>query len=105
MRLSCPGQCSSATRLTGSTKAREFAFRFVEEALPSSVLSGVAPSSAWEAKAVYAICTLIDEGVFLASAAAQDAAPVQLATACWRHEGLGDRLKCPFWLNGVSDAE
>ena len=74
--------------------------RFVSELLPTTELAGVACAAAWEAKAVYAVCTLIDEGVFLAAAAAPEEAPLALSA-----QHAGSTLQCPFWLEGVAEVD
>lgn len=73
--------------------------------LPSSAFADVASPMAWEAKAVYAICTLIDEGVFLASAAAPREAPIGLEITNRGLQEGAEALMCPFWLEGVTDVD
>lgn len=70
--------------------------------LPTTELANVSSAAAWEAKAVYAVCTLIDEGVFLAAAAAAVDAPVDLSV---RQAGSSNSLQCPFWLEGVAEVD
>ncbi|XP_026193155.1 uncharacterized protein LOC34618643 [Cyclospora cayetanensis] len=85
--------------------AHALVYWFVREILPSSALAGVASATAWEAKAVYAICTLIDEGVFLATRAARTEAPVDLEVLNTATRERGEALCCPFWLEGVAEVE
>lgn len=69
------------------------ACRFIEEFLPGSDLESVASSKSWQARGVYALRSLIEEGVLVAETEGLAAS----------EEENSEGVRCPFRLFGVSD--